>query len=111
MRQITYEIKQAFELRVSKTINNTRTDGQSVWLHGNRIIHRDELGEIWVTLSNWPTPTTRERINGIAPHVSIWQRNHVQYISGIRHQPEVQIELDDSIWINTITGQQKQTIN
>ena len=64
MRKITLEIKKAFESGESKTIGNTATDGNTVWLHGNAIIKK-ENGNIYATLAGWNTPTTKERTNGI----------------------------------------------
>ena len=52
MRKVTERIKKAFENGKSLKIGNTRTDGESVFLHGNEI-------------AGWNTPTTRERVNGI----------------------------------------------
>jgi hypothetical protein len=64
MRKITQQIKQAFERRESKTIGNTTTDGNTVWLHGNdSATHPDGL--VLGSLAGWNTPTTRERVNGI----------------------------------------------
>jgi len=64
MRVVTKTIKAAFENGVSKTVQNTCTNGKSVFLHGNEIIKR-ENGKVMVSLCGWNTPTTRERINGI----------------------------------------------
>ncbi len=65
MRKITQEIKKAFEQGTAKKIGNTRTDGVSVFLHGNEIVRRDVSGLVFATLAGWNTPTTRERVNGI----------------------------------------------
>jgi hypothetical protein len=65
MRKITERIKKAFEQGTSLKIGNTRTDGTSVWLHGNEIVRRDPSGLVLATLAGWNTPTTRERVNGI----------------------------------------------
>ena len=64
MRKITQQIKSAFESRQAKSCGNTTTDGNAVFLHGNKIIERREDG-IYATLAGWNTPTTRERVNGI----------------------------------------------
>ena len=66
MRKVTAQIKQAFESRQSLTVGNTRTDGQTVWLHGNAIVKRDPDGLVRWSLAGWNSPTTRERVNGIA---------------------------------------------
>ena len=65
MRKITSDIKQAFERGESLKIGNTRTDGTSVFLHGNEIIRRDISGLVFATLAGYNTRTTRERVNGI----------------------------------------------
>jgi hypothetical protein len=66
MRQVTKKIKQAFEQGKSLKIDNTETDGKTVWLHGNAIVKRDPDGLVRWSLAGWNTPTTRERVNGIA---------------------------------------------
>lgn len=66
MRKVTEQIKQAFNNGTSLKVGNTRTDGQTVWLHGNAIVKRDPDGLVRWSLAGWNTPTTRERVNGIA---------------------------------------------
>ena len=66
MRKVTQRIKQAFEQGTAVKVDNTRTDGQTVWLHGNAIVKRDPDGLVRWSLAGWNTPTTRERVNGIA---------------------------------------------
>jgi hypothetical protein len=51
MRKVTQQIKQSFFERKANKIGNTRTDGNSVWLHGNEIIKRDSSGLIFWTLA------------------------------------------------------------
>tara|TARA_R110000744_G_scaffold308118_1_gene416204 strand:+ start:579 stop:905 length:327 start_codon:yes stop_codon:yes gene_type:complete len=65
MRQVTEQIKKAFEMGRTLKIGNTRTNGTSVFLHGNEIVKRDPSGLVFATLAGWNTPTTRERVNGI----------------------------------------------
>tara|TARA_B100000902_G_scaffold383867_1_gene423281 strand:- start:558 stop:857 length:300 start_codon:yes stop_codon:yes gene_type:complete len=81
MRKVTQQIKQSFFERKAKTIGNTETDGNSVWLHGNEIIKRDSSGLIFWTLAGWNTPTTRERINGILD-VGVHQKNFEPVLNG-----------------------------
>lgn len=66
MRKVTQKIKAAFEAGKSLTVGNTKTDGQTVWLHGNAIVKRDASGLVLASLAGWNTVTTRERVNGIA---------------------------------------------
>ena len=83
MRKITTEIVNAFMRGDSKTMGNTRTDGDAIYLHDNAIAWRDGR-DVVITLANWGTVTTRERLNGllntIAPHLGAVQRNHAQFI-------------------------------
>ena len=81
MRQVTQQIKQAFNQGLSKKVGNTRTDGQTVWLHGNAIVKRDASGLVMATLAGWNTPTTRERINGITG-LGIYQKNFTPMLNG-----------------------------
>lgn len=80
MRNITKQIKAAFDAGKSCTIGNTRTDGQSVWLHGNKIVERKPDGSLWATLSGWNTPTTRERVNGITG-AGFYQKDFGAYLN------------------------------
>jgi len=66
MKKITEKIKNAFEQGKSLKVGNTETDGKTVWLHGNAIVKRDPDGLVRWSLAGWNTPTTRERVNGIA---------------------------------------------
>ena len=90
MRKVTERIKQAFEQGTSLKVGNTRTDGTSVFLHGNEIIKRDESGLVMATLAGWNTPTTRERINGITG-LGIYQKNFTPMLNGQ--------EIDEYDWV------------
>lgn len=65
MRKITREIVNAFQNSRSLTIGNSRTNGESLWLFGNKIaeIKRDGL---WITNAGWKSVTTKERLNGLS---------------------------------------------
>ena len=80
MRAVTEQIKTAFDNGQKKTVNNTWTDGQAVWLHGNKIVERRDDG-VYFCMCGWGTPTTRERINGITG-AGIYQKNHTQMRDG-----------------------------
>ena len=64
MRKVTQEIRESWLQGKPKKVSNTYTDGNSVWLHGNKIIEVID-GKVYATLSGWPTRTTMERLNGI----------------------------------------------
>ena len=79
MRKVTQQIANAFMARKAKTIGNTHTDGESIWLHGNEIVRRNESDEIEISLAGWPTVTTRERLK---PFANVCQRKGEQYLNG-----------------------------
>ena len=67
MRKVTKQIAEAFAEGRNKAISNTTCILGQVFLHGNRIAEKDpKTGDIYMSLSGWNTPTTRERLNGIA---------------------------------------------
>jgi hypothetical protein len=101
MRKVTEQIKQAFNQGLSKKVGNTRTDGNSVFLHGNEIIKRDASGLVMATLAGWNTPTTRERINGITG-LGIYQKNFVPMLNGQ--------EVDSYDWLVHTTNTEEGTI-
>lgn len=65
MRKITEVIANALKGGINKTIGNTSTIDGEVFLHGNKIA-KIEDGALLMSLAGWNTPTTRERLNGIA---------------------------------------------
>ena len=81
MRKITREIVSAFMRRETKTIGNSRTDGTTLYLHGNAIAKHCLDGSMKITTAGWNTPTTRERLNGL-PGVSVWVRRGQLYLNG-----------------------------
>jgi len=65
MRKITQDIANALFARQDVNKGNTATLNGEVFLHGNKIA-KIEDGALLMTLAGWNTPTTRERLNGIA---------------------------------------------
>jgi len=65
MRKITREIVNAFQNSRSLRIGNSYTNGEALWLFGNKIaeIRRDGL---WITNAGWKSKTTKERLNGLS---------------------------------------------
>lgn len=58
----------------------------AMYLHGNRIAYRMPnhcVNRVFVSLAGWPTPTTKERVNGLLRAYGnsggFYQRKHVQY--------------------------------
>lgn len=63
-RKVTRETVRAFREHRPLRVGNSETDGWEYKLHGNVIAEND--GAVMVSLRGWNTPTTRERLNGIA---------------------------------------------
>jgi len=61
-RKVSIHICQAFLRKEKKTIDNSHTDGNALYLFGNKIAeYRGAV--IWVTFAGWQTNTTKERLN------------------------------------------------
>lgn len=86
MRQITAKICFAFEQGRTLKIDNSETDGTSLWLFGNKIAEWRQ-GEIWITDAGWQSQTTKERLNGLGG-VNIVQRAGSWYLNGNLWQGE-----------------------
>lgn len=95
MRKVTKKIANAFHNEEKLKVSNTYTDGQAVWLHGNKIIERRQDG-IWFTLAGWNTNVTRERLSGILPDTSVSCRKSNAFLyTGNRSS-----YIEDHEWIN-----------
>ena len=79
MRKITKDIIRAWRNQETKTINNSHTDGTTLFLFGNAIA-RFVGTEIEITSAGWETTTTKERLNGI-PGVSVYQEKGAWYLN------------------------------
>ena len=83
MRKETAKIATAFVAGQAANSARTSTDGQSVWLHGNKIAWR-KAQDIAFSLCGWGTPTTRDRINGLLLTLGckggVIQRNNQQWL-------------------------------
>lgn len=79
-RKVTTGIVAAFLKGEKKKISNDHTDGNAMYLHGNKIAEKRD-GKIWITNAGYMTNTTKERLNGI-PNVSINQKAGQWYLNG-----------------------------
>ena len=80
MRKITEQIAAAFIEYRALSIGNSRTDGNSLYLHGNRIAWHDG-NNITITNAGWFSNTTKERLSAL-PGVAILQKKGEWYING-----------------------------
>ena len=108
MRKITSAAVNAFAAGRAWQQGNTQVLQQSsrtmMLLHGNLIAMRDRYTDgtdyVLVKLAGWPTPTTRERVNGIFNHYNpqwgISQRNHQQWL--VCDTEKIR-QIDDDEWV------------
>lgn len=62
-----------------RTINNTSTDGVTLYLHGNAIAEWRK-GKLYVSTAGWNTVTTRQRLN-MLPGVHAHNSRRVLYLN------------------------------
>lgn len=79
MRKVTRDIVRAFLNGEKRTIGNSSTCGQVLYLHGNAIARKQKDG-LSISACGWKTSTTKERLNGI-PGVSIQQKAGQWYLN------------------------------
>jgi hypothetical protein len=79
MRKITQKAYSAFMLNKNFKSGNTEVINNSILLHGNKILWRDENRIFW-SLCGWNTVVTRERLS---PFVQITCRNRIPYVNNI----------------------------
>jgi hypothetical protein len=82
MRKVTAQVVGAFLGRLSCCVGNSHTDGQALYLHGNKIARRTDAGGIEISHAGWATRTTKERLNAI-PNVYINQKGGVWHLNGV----------------------------
>tara|TARA_R110000787_G_C13251531_1_gene429487 strand:+ start:335 stop:673 length:339 start_codon:yes stop_codon:yes gene_type:complete len=83
MRKVTQQITEAFLNGRKLTVGNSMTDGNAIFLHGNKIAWRDNA-RLYISMCGWGTPTTRERLNGVLRGINsdlyVCQKNHEQLL-------------------------------
>ena len=96
MRKTTENVCNAFFAKRATTQGNTAVtlEGDSVrmYLHGNLIAHYNRE-TLLITLAGWPTPTTRERLNGLLEiggyFTRVFQRDNKQWLGELRSRREI----------------------
>ena len=59
-------VAQAFMQGKPATSHNSKTDGSSYWLHGNKIAEKGIGGSVIIHWCGWYTPTTANHLNHIS---------------------------------------------
>lgn len=67
MRKITRQAKDAFNFGFNFHQSNTRVENNALYLWGNKILWKNERGNICFSLCGWDTPTTCERLRAFLP--------------------------------------------
>lgn len=60
------DVANAFIAGKQNSCHNSRTDGQTYWLHGNPIARKVEAGSVIISWCGWYTRTTASHLNAIA---------------------------------------------
>ena len=81
MRAITRDIVQAFRAGEVMSKGNSNTDGNALFLHGNKIAWWDEGHRLWIDTCGWNSNTTRERLNGL-PGVKVSTKQGQMFLNG-----------------------------
>jgi len=81
MRKVTRKVVGAFIAKMSANEGNSRTDGKSLYLHGNEIARWAEDGKLEICTAGWASNVTKERLNAL-PNVHIHQKNFQWYLNG-----------------------------
>lgn len=66
-RKITQKAKDAFNFGYNFHETNTRVENNALYLWGNKILWKNERGNICFSLCGWDTPTTCERLRAFLP--------------------------------------------
>jgi hypothetical protein len=94
-RKITEAVAAAFAQGKKKKVGNTETDGNSFWLHNNKIA-KIEGGILLISFAGWATSTTRERINGILQAFGIKARTSISKGNVKIAAPDGRVKIIDS---------------
>lgn len=100
MRKVTREITEAFRRGIAKTVSNTTTDGENIWLFGKHIV-RVVDDDIEFTFAGYGTPTTRDRLNAVLGQhgISLYQRKGQQMATVVRYGGDkIEMPLDEDVW-------------
>jgi hypothetical protein len=104
MRKVTRETVTAFVNGTTKSTSNTVSTGTELILHGNVIARKDGNGGITATLASWPTPTTKERLNGLCELLGLgrmfYQKRGEQFFG------DAPIESDE--WVTLVAAPQPE---
>lgn len=100
MRKETRKIVEAFAKGQTANASRTSTDGNAVYLHGNRIFWRDRAhsDRYFLSMCGWGSVTTRDRLNALLTKLNLPYRiNQKDFSQFITHEHTGEtVELDPS---------------
>ncbi len=96
-RKVEKEVHRAFWLGKSRKIRNYETDGEALYLHGNKIAWWTNEG-IMITLAGWPSVTTRSRLSHIPGNFGVYQTKH-QQICQVGDSPPFKLGDSETVFI------------
>jgi hypothetical protein len=100
IRYVSTDITKAFMNRKSKSSSNTKTDGTTYYLHGNAIAWHCDDGFVALTLADYPTTTTRDRLNTICMMMFDCKPFHQK--KGVQYYNDQKIDSDTVIRIKRL---------
>ena len=65
MKKVTEKVVSSFISRNKCKIDNTHTDGTTLYLYGNAIATWTDDNQLLIRSAGWETKTTQERLNGL----------------------------------------------
>jgi hypothetical protein len=88
MRKVEKQVIEAFLCGEKKSVTNTTTDGQSLWLFGHKIARRTDRHDVFeVNFCGYPTATTQSRLNSLCESIGMKRpfqiRNGVVSLIGV----------------------------
>lgn len=99
MRKESTRIVDAFLSRKKAVGARTHTDGDAMYLHGNKIAWHGENGKIHATMSGWGTKTTRDRLNTLVTRLGakkFSQKKNVQHHGDMPISPEDVVDMNEA---------------
>jgi len=109
MTNTAYRSVKAFLNNEKLTLGNTHTDKNGLYLHGNKIAHK-ENNNIIISLCGWNSHTTKDRLNEllsqIRPDLRIKSKDYTPYLIKFDHDNKVidslKIDSNDSINLSEV---------
>lgn len=117
MRQVTDDITTAFLEGRKRTVGNSHTDGENLFLHGNKIAYKESQIQnphyeaLFISNAGWLTKVTKERLNGLLKNAGfelrIFQKKKKWYMSEISDGIGLPFPKDEWMYIGILYSDKK----